>query len=75
MKCVKCGKDLEDGWKKCPYCGTSIGENDNSTTQEKHSDSEKIQEKQPGVEEEKKSKKWIFVVILIIVLCKVFYSC
>ncbi len=26
MFCEKCGKELEDGWKKCPYCGQVIGE-------------------------------------------------
>ena len=26
MFCEKCGKELKDGWNKCPYCGQAIGE-------------------------------------------------
>ena len=24
MYCVKCGKQLEDDWVKCPYCGMEV---------------------------------------------------
>ncbi len=25
MFCEKCGKELKDGWQKCPYCGQAVG--------------------------------------------------
>ena len=25
MFCRKCGKEIQKGWVKCPYCGTLIG--------------------------------------------------
>lgn len=24
MFCRKCGKELEDNWKSCPYCGEPV---------------------------------------------------
>lgn len=28
MFCEKCGKELKDDWKKCPYCGQTVGKDD-----------------------------------------------
>lgn len=28
MFCEKCGKELKDNWKKCPYCGQTVGKDD-----------------------------------------------
>ena len=25
MFCRKCGKELEDNWNTCPYCGETVG--------------------------------------------------
>ena len=25
MFCRECGKEVQEGWIKCPYCGTLIG--------------------------------------------------
>ena len=25
MYCTHCGKEIEDTWVKCPYCGADIG--------------------------------------------------
>ena len=27
MFCVKCGGELKEDWKKCPYCGQMVGGN------------------------------------------------
>lgn len=31
MFCEKCGKEVKDNWKKCPYCGQTIVENSEKT--------------------------------------------
>ena len=30
MFCIKCGKQIADGSKFCPYCGAAINENANT---------------------------------------------
>ena len=41
MFCEKCGKELKDDWKKCPYCGNEIFEKvENTETSAETEDTE-----------------------------------
>lgn len=46
MKCGKCGKELQEGWKNCPYCGAYVENNENGMSkEEKQSDNSKPKKK------------------------------
>ena len=60
MFCRKCGKELEDGWKSCPYCGEPV---DNRTDELGTMGNIK---KSPG-----KQKLWIGVEAAVVVIAAV----
>lgn len=60
MFCRKCGKELEDGWKSCPYCGEPV---DNRTDELGTMGNIK---KSPG-----KQKLWIGVGAAVVVIAAV----
>lgn len=60
MFCRKCGKELEDGWKSCPYCGEPV---DNRTDELGTMGNRK---KSPG-----KQKLWIGVGAAVVVIAAV----
>ena len=52
MFCRKCGKELEDNWIQCPYCGEAVNEK-----------SEVEKKRQPIYK-----KWWFFGIIIVIAL-------
>ena len=63
MKCLKCGKIIEDNVKECPYCGNEIDNLELDLPILKDNSDEKIQKKEESLSKPSKSKKKNKIVI------------
>lgn len=78
-RCVNCGELLDRDTVFCPYCGTEQSKKDEVNEQNEQKDS--MQESKPEVvddilqhDEEKSSKKWVWIVLSLILLAAIIGS-
>ncbi|MGI6206223.1 MAG: zinc-ribbon domain-containing protein [Anaerovoracaceae bacterium] len=71
MTCPKCGKEIDDNAKKCPYCGYELTQADLSAS----GSGEAAEEKPKYFNETRKRQSLILLVVCIVavVLCQVFH--
>ena len=67
MYCSKCGKELEDTWNQCPYCGCEITKNDIQS--ENRGDAKRNRKKKEKVNKKKLPKIILILIILMVGIC------
>lgn len=65
MFCKKCGKEMKDGWKVCPNCGTTV---EGGTEEVIETNNVKEKGEKPKKAKKPIFKKWWFWVIIIIAI-------
>lgn len=66
MYCSKCGKELEDTWNQCPYCGCEITKND--IQPENHGDAKRNSKKKEKANKKKKKLPKIILILIILIV-------
>lgn len=63
MFCTRCGKQLEDNWIKCPYCGTKVEEDSDTENEIKQQNNIRTESEMPNTNRIKYRSFWKYLIL------------
>lgn len=63
MFCTRCGKQLEDNWIKCPYCGTKVEEDSDTENEIKQQNNIRPESEMPNTNRIKYRSFWKYLIL------------